>query len=766
MEHASVDDADAQASTRRRLPLVRRSFPATSSMRSVSPAVNNSAATHRKRTLLLKHVRLQLEKVAHSRVGHRVSSAVTRLANSSLADRVDDWRVRLDVAVSGAAAAVAASTSGSAPGTPRSSFACTPTNVATTAKRALNAAASAILRMETRDEGDTNDAGVYCCICREVHQVAQQQSSAAKSAVPMTPTGRTAQSQGQPPTDIGSSSNAVPPSPDLFTLSSTCGHTFCRAGLAAHVRARIRDGDGRPACCHTDDLTDGDDVRRGWLNGDVAGPSSASDMMHKGDDPTFNRLASPATPATVAAPRISSPRRLTQLLMTTTGIHPRICKAPISEGDVRALLSYSDTAANVSEQHVGHGESGGCSSGSGLTAPHLASSYPAPTADECARDLRLYDRLLASRRRPDERECPAPGCGHRQVPMQPLLPNEGRTVAVSDDRRNCHPESTPAASTMTCESCGCRYCYHHSNAHAADVSCALYEQRLLSTAAYQADMRLLKTAVQSAHASAFSAAVSAAIRTCPGVTCGALVQKESGCNHMRCPRCGTAFCWLCGSATGDNPYPDHFAWWNLSGCPNKQMTGKHRGPFSDSRLLNLVYGLLLVALLPAALTVAVVATLAWYLVPNRLLQWVGSADAADRARSRIDGVDAEVGAAGHAQPGRINDGASQSPGRRACPAEGQHIGATQGAGHSPQRLSDAAFYPRVVAGTLSRSRLTFARSVATTSSSPSASAAEVLLQRARAARVADRNVPVRSSSSSSGLQLAPSLPLPLPSPPS
>ena len=40
---------------------------------------------------------------------------------------------------------------------------------------------------------------------------------------------------------------------------------------------------------------------------------------------------------------------------------------------------------------------------------------------------------------------------------------------------------------------------------------------------------------------------------------------------MKCSSCNTHFCWLCSAIVDDGPFPDHFRWWNLKGCPNMQL---------------------------------------------------------------------------------------------------------------------------------------------------------------------------------------------------
>jgi ankyrin repeat/IBR domain-containing protein 1 len=60
---------------------------------------------------------------------------------------------------------------------------------------------------------------------------------------------------------------------------------------------------------------------------------------------------------------------------------------------------------------------------------------------------------------------------------------------------------------------------------------------------------------------AFSAAANLWIvknsKPCPNVKCKAPIQKNEGCNHMKCSKCKHEFCWVCreewkkhNSATG------------------------------------------------------------------------------------------------------------------------------------------------------------------------------------------------------------------------
>ena len=44
---------------------------------------------------------------------------------------------------------------------------------------------------------------------------------------------------------------------------------------------------------------------------------------------------------------------------------------------------------------------------------------------------------------------------------------------------------------------------------------------------------------------------------------------------MQCPMCKNPpvhFCYTCGRQISGDTLPAHYAWWNLAGCPNQQMT--------------------------------------------------------------------------------------------------------------------------------------------------------------------------------------------------
>eukprot|EP01029_Cantina_marsupialis_P032323 TRINITY_DN975_c0_g1_i1.p1 TRINITY_DN975_c0_g1~~TRINITY_DN975_c0_g1_i1.p1 ORF type:complete len:389 (+),score=63.64 TRINITY_DN975_c0_g1_i1:108-1274(+) len=103
---------------------------------------------------------------------------------------------------------------------------------------------------------------------------------------------------------------------------------------------------------------------------------------------------------------------------------------------------------------------------------------------------------------------------------------------------------------MKCEECGVEYCFLHSDAH-PNTSCKQFEKN-----AKKETKRDRKAVKRESVA-------------CPG--CSAPVYKDSGCNHMTCSVCETAFCWLCGRKVSKNVYPTHYKWWNIFGCPKLQM---------------------------------------------------------------------------------------------------------------------------------------------------------------------------------------------------
>ena len=155
---------------------------------------------------------------------------------------------------------------------------------------------------------------------------------------------------------------------------------------------------------------------------------------------------------------------------------------------------------------------------------------PEDTIQSVVRDPAIFDkfkRFQFMKAHPNARECPK--CGHFNT-----------TGSESNLQLKC--EKTR---------CGFEFCFLHSDAH-PNETCEQYETR---------------TAIANKATLDFIAETT---KKCPG--CGMSIRKEGGCNHMKCPHCAQAFCWLCLTKIDDSVFPAHFQWWNATGtCSNLQM---------------------------------------------------------------------------------------------------------------------------------------------------------------------------------------------------
>ncbi|CEL99806.1 unnamed protein product [Vitrella brassicaformis CCMP3155] len=181
--------------------------------------------------------------------------------------------------------------------------------------------------------------------------------------------------------------------------------------------------------------------------------------------------------------------------------------------------------------------------------------------------VQKYRRYKRIREEPTCRSCPK--CDH-------LVSSSGGGWRLSGGRQ----------ADMTCDKCGYRFCYFHADAHPG-MTCAAHERL------HRHEERANRTVIATT------------CKPCPG--CSQPVEKAGGCNHMICTNCGVSFCWICGRKVGEGQFPFHYAWWNVLGCPTRQMADRDE-PWSPLQALFYRGGFLLMLLVlgPAALALTMV----------------------------------------------------------------------------------------------------------------------------------------------------------------
>ena len=141
-----------------------------------------------------------------------------------------------------------------------------------------------------------------------------------------------------------------------------------------------------------------------------------------------------------------------------------------------------------------------------------------------------------------------------------------------------------AAPSMRCGGCSHTFCFTHGDSHPGK-SCAQWARDNLESE--KETEKVIKSLT----------------KPCAG--CAVATQKSAGCNHMKCTRCKTEWCWLCGSAIMvGGTYPSHYADWNVFGCRGAQFTDSQRDSSACTKVA-------LVLLAPLLLVPAVAFLLIW-----------------------------------------------------------------------------------------------------------------------------------------------------------
>merc|ERR1712113_909428 len=108
-----------------------------------------------------------------------------------------------------------------------------------------------------------------------------------------------------------------------------------------------------------------------------------------------------------------------------------------------------------------------------------------------------------------------------QTKLNPLLRQCPYCGLLCDPQRDDAGEIVPL---MQCPTCHKEFCFYHSNAHVGQT-CEVYVKGI----------------------SADTQNVMMGRKSCPW--CGIPSEKDGGCAHMSCRKCGNDWCWDCGERT-------------------------------------------------------------------------------------------------------------------------------------------------------------------------------------------------------------------------
>jgi len=355
----------------------------------------------------------------------------------------------------------------------------------------------------------------------------------------------------------------------VFTLAATCQHKFCAPCLRAYVQSKLLVGDSEIPCCHFHTTAASSDERQPKLCNVTLAKCDIEQLIHMDyfrrdsfvNDWCDSRVRNTAQDNNNE--RGSDELWVKYKKVAFDHLHGKDTVRRCPNCDEATLFDVD--AMKELQSKFQSGSSAG-----------VASAGVAPAVGT-GRRMRL-DRFFGIVRHPQDsnNETAATGnvnngTGGKPNPQdsvdqdskvaeeedeeQPaVLPREGNSGA-EENANNQIDEEAPVKSkspVVTCDKCNTEFCYFHSNAHTGQ-SCLSY-----IAAASEAD----RTNIEYANRVL-------GVKPCPN--CGISVSKEGGCNQIKCSSCGTHFCWLCSTIVDDGPFPDHFRWWNLSGCPNMQL---------------------------------------------------------------------------------------------------------------------------------------------------------------------------------------------------
>ncbi|KAL7455462.1 hypothetical protein ACHAWC_007012 [Mediolabrus comicus] len=355
----------------------------------------------------------------------------------------------------------------------------------------------------------------------------------------------------------------------VFTLAATCQHKFCAPCLRAYVESKLLVGDSEIPCCHFHTTAASSDERQPKLCNVTLAKRDIEQLIHMDyfrrdsfvSDWCDSRVRNTAQDNNNE--KGSDELWVKYKKVAFDHLHGKdtVRRCPNCDG-----ATLFDVDAMKEHQSKFHSESSAESATAGVESAVGAGGrmrldrffgivrHTQDSNSETAATGNV-NKGTGGMSKPQDSVDQDSKIAEEEDEEQPaVLPREGN-VSAEGNANNQIDEDAPVKSkspVVTCNSCNTEFCYFHSNAHTGQ-SCLSY-----IAASSEAD----RTNIEYAHR---------VLRVKPCPNCGISVSKEGGCNQIKCSSCGTHFCWLCSTIVDGGPFPDHFRWWNLSGCPNMQL---------------------------------------------------------------------------------------------------------------------------------------------------------------------------------------------------